>query len=71
MVCANWLLGIAAVLIFAFGVWPWMNVWVVGICAVVVLVVALTGVKCKYCEKVEVMEPAVKPVVKKVKKKRK
>ena len=68
MTCANWLLAIAAVLIFAFSVWPWASVWVVGICAAIVFIVALTGVKCKYCECAANAE--VKPVVKKAGKKK-
>ena len=56
MVCANILLTIAAILTFLFAVWPGLagemvTRWVVGIAAVVVVVVAWTGVKCKYCGK--------------------
>ncbi|MBW3000110.1 hypothetical protein KY339_05550 [Candidatus Woesearchaeota archaeon] len=57
MVCANVLLTIAAILTFLFVVWPaalageMVTRWVVGIAAVVVVVVAWTGVKCKYCGK--------------------
>jgi hypothetical protein len=56
MVCANIILTLAAILTFLFAVWPGLGGemvtrWVVGIAAVVVVVVAWTGVKCKYCGK--------------------
>ena len=53
MTCANALLTIAAVLIFAFAVWPGLAgaQWVVGISALVIVIVAWTGVECKLCKK--------------------
>ncbi|MFH1803177.1 MAG: hypothetical protein ABH864_07060 [archaeon] len=74
MACANWLLTIAAVLIFGFAVWPgWGGVvatnWVVGISAIVVLIVAWTGVRCRYCECAA--EAVEKSVAKKATKKKK
>jgi len=58
MCCANWLLSVAAVAIFVFAVWP--NIvgaevakWIIAIAAVIVLICAWTGCKCKYCEKTE------------------
>ncbi|MFH1592937.1 MAG: hypothetical protein ABIB47_06240 [Candidatus Woesearchaeota archaeon] len=53
MVCANVLLSLAAILIFLSVVWPGFGnmQWIVGISALVILIVAWTGCKCKYCGK--------------------
>jgi len=54
MTCMNCLLTICSVLIFVFAVWPGyggesLTNWIVGVSAVVILVVAWTGVECKPC----------------------
>lgn len=56
MTCSNWILTVFAVAIFVFTMWPEMmgivaTKWVVGIAVIVILIVAWTGVKCTYCEK--------------------
>jgi hypothetical protein len=55
MTCANWILTVLAVVIFIFTMWPEMigivaAKWVIGIAVLAILIVAWTGVKCKYCE---------------------
>ncbi|MFH1501092.1 MAG: hypothetical protein ABIE22_04075 [archaeon] len=68
MTCANILLVIAAVVTFVFAVWdvasPATTQWVLAITAIVVLLVALFGVKCKWCEGMKAKQ-AAKPIKKK------
>lgn len=54
MTCSNWILTVLAVVIFIFTMWPasigmMAAKWVIGISALIILIVAWTGVKCKYC----------------------
>lgn len=54
MTCVNWSLSILAIVIFLFAVWPGFGSattiqWVVGIAAVLILILAITGVECKPC----------------------
>ena len=54
MTWVNWSLTILGVLIFVFGAWPGYGTeivtqWIVGISAVLVLIIAWTGVICKPC----------------------
>ena len=54
MTCMNWTLTVLSVLIFIFAVWPGYGTevttqWVVGISAVLILIVAWSGVECKPC----------------------
>jgi hypothetical protein len=54
MSCANVLLTVAAAAAFIFGVWPLAGTaaspWIVGVAAIVIIVIAWTGVGCKWCE---------------------
>ncbi|MBD3318394.1 hypothetical protein GF342_00630 [Candidatus Woesearchaeota archaeon] len=53
MVCANILLTIAALLCFLAVVWPGFGaatIWVVGISAAVIVIVAWIGTECGWCK---------------------
>jgi len=54
MVCMNSLLTVSALAILVFAIWPDMvganaSKWIIGIAAVVIIIVAWTGVVCKPC----------------------
>ena len=55
MTCANILLSVAAVVVFLFGAWPRFGgvatPWVLGVTAILVVILAWTGVSCSWCEK--------------------
>ena len=55
MTCTNWTLSALAALIFVFAVYPGIGnsgtqQGVVGISAAIILILALVGVKCRFCE---------------------
>ena len=65
MTCANSMLTIAAIAVFILALWPDIvgavaDKWILVIAALMVLFVAWTGCKCKYCEKAERTEKAEK-----------
>ncbi len=65
MTCSNWILTVLAVVIFLFTMWPETigvvaSKWVIGVAAVIILIVAWTGVKCAYCENLPKAEPKKK-----------
>ena len=55
MVCTNWMLTILAIVIFVFTMWPSLlgtaTTWIIAISAVLILIIAWTGVECKFCKK--------------------
>ena len=55
MVCTNWALAIASIVILGLTFWPDMlgataGKWIIVVAAIVVLILSFTGVKCKFCE---------------------
>lgn len=64
MTCSNWILTVLSIVIFVFTMWPdsigmIAAKWVIGIAAIVILIVACTGVDCKYCENMPKVEKKV------------
>ena len=56
MTCANILLTIFALIVIAMAAWPTLlgagnAMWVNVIMGILIIIVAWTGVKCKYCKK--------------------
>jgi hypothetical protein len=55
MVCTNYTLAIASIVILALTFWPDMlsataGKWVIIVAAAAILILSFTGVKCKFCE---------------------
>jgi hypothetical protein len=58
--CTNWMLTVLALVVFGVAVWPGVGggtsgitMWILGIAALIMLVLAWTGIDCKLCQATE------------------